>query len=122
MEEDLEVEETKYRSFAFTLRKTKMNKVNPVSRDDYLLHVVRLVETLGCKLYSHVFEKTGGLHMHGVIEIAVDTPLIRFRVRGWKMHLKEIWNYVGWQQYIAKESMINYNEGLGPKLRESLFK
>lgn len=121
-ESDLEIEEVQFRSYSFTLRKTKVNKSNPVSEQDYFNHIYELTEKTGSTMSNYVFEKTGGLHMHGVLEIPINTYMLKFRVRGWKMHLKEIWNYAGWQQYMAKEVLIYDNESIGVKLQRSLFK
>lgn len=118
---DLEIEEIQFRSYSFTLRKTKVNKSNPVTEDDYLNHIYELTERTGSRLSEFVFEKTAGLHMHGVLEVPINAYMLKFRVRGWKMLLKEIWNYAGWQQYMAKEAIIHNSENIAVNLRRSLF-
>lgn len=106
---EINVERSDKTSFAFTLRKTSTKKRQP-TQNDYNLHIDKLVISTNSILKEFVFERTGGLHMHGVLEIPKTTKMYKFRVRGWKLHLKEIWSYDGWVKYMAKERLIVLNE------------
>lgn len=115
-------------SYAFTLRKTSTKKGQP-TQQDYQVHIDNLCLTTKSLKKEVVFERTGGLHMHGVLEIPKTVNMYKFRVRGWKMHLEEIWDFDGWKRYMAKEQILKfYEDDLSEqehpvhRLRRSLFK
>jgi len=58
---------------------------------------------LGVDFKKIVFEKTSGLHMHGIILIPRNLSLTRFRVRGWSIKLEEIYDVEGWLRYLYKD-------------------
>lgn len=99
--EDLELEYATTRPWAFTLRRTKL-KLGPLP-NDYIKHMNKICQSLDCKITDQCFEYTGGIHMHGIIQIPAKTYMDRFRVRGWKMHLEEIYDLDGWRRYMQKE-------------------
>jgi len=95
--------------FAFTLRRTNLKNGMP-TQEDYQVHVENLIRSTDVKVTNYVYERTGGLHMHGIFQIPKKFNLKRFRIRGWKMHLEEIYDYDGWKRYMAKEQIIKYHE------------
>lgn len=115
-------------SYAFTLRKTSTKKGQP-TQEDYQVHIDTLCLTTKSYKKEVVFERTGGLHMHGILEVPKRCFMNKFRIRGWKMHLEEIYDYDGWKRYMAKEQVLkNYEKELSEqehpvhKIRRSLFK
>jgi len=114
--------------FAFTLRKTNLKKGQP-TQNDYHLHLNKMISSTNSILDRFVFEQTGGLHMHGILQVPKDRNMIKFRVRGWKMHMVEIYSRDGWIQYMQKERLLELHEDefiedVPPikRLRRSLFK
>lgn len=115
-------------SWAFTLRKTSTKKVQP-TQADYHYHINNLCLATKSHITDSVFERTGGLHMHGTIEVPNKVQMYKFRVRGWRLHLEQLWDRVGWQSYMAKEQVLkDYEDELSEqehpvhRLRRSLFK
>lgn len=89
------------RQYAFTLRRTNLKK--GVTQGDYLDHFSRFHNV---KLIDYVFEETSGLHMHGIIEIPVGLLMQQarqLRIRGWKLHLEELYDELGWKCYYMKD-------------------
>jgi len=83
------------------MRKTKFpDKVKEV---DYINRINYFTSTLGVDFKKIVFEKTSGLHMHGIILIPRNLSLTRFRVRGWSIKLEEIYDVEGWLRYLYKD-------------------
>lgn len=113
----LEVIPSKATSYAFTLRKTSTKRGQP-TQEDYKSHVTKLCRPTDSMVREYVFEKTGGLHMHGILEIPKSVHMYRFRVRGWKLHLEEIWSLKGWKEYMSKEQNIAYHEDEESELQE----
>jgi len=109
MTNTLEIINSEHTSWAFTLRKTTIKKGLP-TEDDYYDHLERMHDTTNCIIKENVFEHTGGLHMHGVLQIPDATNMKLFRTRGWKLHLEKIWDYDGWRNYFMKEQIIKNNE------------
>lgn len=99
----MEVIKAPGRQYAFTLRKTK----NPKDSTDQMLfdHITTLCYGTGSSLVEHVYELKGGIHMHGIIEIKTKN-LNMFRVRGWHLHLEELYNAAGWRFYMMKERKV----------------
>jgi len=115
---DLEVEDAQSQSWAFTLRKTTL-KLGPIGQDKYKQHIENLCRGTSSVLNSFVFEYTNGIHMHGILEIPKNAKMFRFRTRGWRLHLEEIYDYAGWNRYMMKEQHLQ-DEGLY-NLKKSLF-
>lgn len=101
----LEIEHSDYTSWAFTLRKTTKKRLDP-NEEIYLTYIENLCQKTNTILKEYVFEQTGGLHMHGVLQIHHATNMKLFRTRGWKMHLVNIWDYDGWRNYFMKEQLL----------------
>lgn len=101
----IKVIEAKARQYAFTLRRTNLK--NGVTEDDYFNHIVKWENKGQCKLVDYVFEKTAGLHMHGILEIEKSQKMQYFRVRGWNIKLEELYNPEGWKAYMLKDQVIN---------------
>ena len=125
---DLLFQHAERTSWAFTLRKTSTKKGNP-TQGDYDDHIIKLIANTEVSQTKWCFERKGGLHMHGILEIPRFFNMKRFRVRGWKMHLEEIYDLIGWHAYMAKEQLIKIHEDeLSEqehpvhRLRRSLFK
>jgi len=115
-------------SWAFTLRKTSTKKGQP-TQGDYDDHIIKLIANTPVSQTKWCFERKGGLHMHGILEIPRGYNMLKFRVRGWKIHLEEIYDLIGWHAYMAKEQLIKiHEEELSEqehpvhKLRRSLFR
>lgn len=115
------------RQYAFTLRRTNLKR--GVTEQEYINHVRNWEDKGLCTLIDHVFEKTAGLHMHGVLEISKKQDKRVFRVRGWNIYLEEIYNRQGWQYYMMKDQKCNedlesFIEDEEPVLvlKKSLFK
>jgi len=123
IDEDIAVmiEHSDNQSWAFTLRKTKL-KIGPVQAD-YEDHMENLCSKLECVITDKCFEYQGGIHMHGIIQIPKGSNMKQFRVRGWRMHLVELYDKAGWQRYMAKEAILKDHEvDVSSIIRESLFK
>lgn len=87
--------------YGFTLRRT--SKKDTITNELYLEHLKKLsCYGVLCKFTDVIFEETGGLHCHGIVKIYKTTSLNRFRTRGWRMHLVEIYDMLQWQQYLNK--------------------
>lgn len=98
----LEIIRSDYTIYAFTLRKTK--NPNESSRELLTKHLCGLAHGGVFATFNNVvFEETGGLHCHGIVTIPKFTNLARFRVRGFKMHLVEIYDLQQWYQYLNKD-------------------
>lgn len=98
----LEIIKSDYTIYAFTLRKTKNNAKS--TRELYATHLCRLAHGgVFANFNNVVFEETSGLHCHGIVTIHKSTALNRFRVRGWKMYLVEIYDLQQWEQYLNKD-------------------
>lgn len=115
-------------SWAFTLRKTSTKKGQP-TQENYHDHIIKLIADTPVSQTKWCFERKGGLHMHGVLVIPRGYNMLKFRVRGWKIHLEEIYDLIGWHAYMAKEQLIKiHEEDLAEqdhpvhRLRRSLFK
>lgn len=98
------VEAESSRLYALTLRRTK----NPDMTQDlletmYHQHLFKL-STKGVIIEETEFEVKGGLHLHGIIRLASDFNFKLLRVRGWHLHLREIYNKKEWIRYIQKEN------------------
>lgn len=96
------------RQYAFTLRRTNLKK--GVTQGDYLDHFERWHNV---KLIDYAFEETAGLHMHGIIEIPVGLCVNQFkqlRIRGWKLHLEELYDELGWKCYYMKDQHQDFEE------------
>lgn len=89
------------RQYGFTLRKT--SHPENIQQIDYEHHMQRFVEKGLCIVVSMCFENTAGLHAHGIIEVSKALDLRRFRIRGWKMYLEEIYDQLGWLMYTIKD-------------------
>lgn len=101
------------RPYAFTLRKTNLKK--GVTTKDYLDHIEKFHQKGFCELVEYVFEKTAGLHMHGILQIpeihnSFKIFTYMFRVRGWNIKLEELYNLEGWRYYMMKEQAIKEND------------
>jgi len=96
----LEIKHENKSLYAITMRKTKFpDKVKEV---DYINRINYFTSTLGVDFKKIVFEKTSGLHMHGIILIPRNLSLTRFRVRGWSIKLEEIYDVEGWLRYYTR--------------------
>lgn len=100
------IERAEYRQWSFTLRRTNL-KMGLPTEEVYNVHIENRLRNTDVKLEEHVFEQTGGLHMHGILSIPKWFNMKKFRIRGWKMHLEEIWDVNGWRAYMAKEQILN---------------
>lgn len=92
----MEIQKSKLKPYGFTLRKTKL--VN-VEEDTYRSHMDRLPWELYCDV---AFETESGLHCHGVCYIPRAVDMKRFRFRGWKLHLEELYDPQQWMIYCNK--------------------
>jgi len=99
----LDLKTANERNYAFTFRRTTL-KYNTV---ETYLRQIKYFESLGCKVDNKVFEKTAGLHMHGIIRVPINLSLMRFRVRGWSIKLEELYDLDGWIKYINKDQVID---------------
>lgn len=106
---DLIVIQSEQVSMSFTLRRTNLKKGQP-TEGEYFEQVEKLCERTGSRLHDYVFEKEGGLHMHGILEVKRNINMLKFRTRGWKMYMEEIWNYLGWHNYMQKEQLLQYED------------
>lgn len=77
----------------------------PITRELYLEHIQDMECTAdGNVIFTDViFEETGGLHSHGIVSIPQSYYLNRMRIRGWKLHLEELYDKKGWLKYISKD-------------------
>lgn len=91
------------RAYAFTMRKTKLNK--GVSIEDYVNHRSYLISK-GCEFKQVTYEYEKGLHSHGVILLPEGYDHKVLNKRGWHLYLKEIYDPQGWIKYINKEAAL----------------
>lgn len=100
----LEIETNLFAIYGFTLRRCSKNK--PITKELYSEHLLKIsCHGVLAEVTDVVFEEAGGLHCHGIIRVYRSTSLNRFRVRGWKLHLVEIYDLQMWQQYLNKEQV-----------------
>lgn len=100
--------------FSFTLRKS--TNVAKSTEKDYMYKFDKFKD-MGIELTNYVFEKNhanAGIHMHGTVSVPKKFNMKRFRTRGWHMHLTEIYDKGGWDQYCSKEQMLAHIDELGP--------
>lgn len=91
-----------YRNYAMTLRKTRIRKYPPV-KQDYVNHLAKL-NSRGVMFPNIIFEEKPSLHLHGVAKIPDGFNIKLLRVRGWHLHLVEIYSEAGWDRYISKQT------------------
>lgn len=96
----LQITKSDTRLYAITVRKT--SKPETVSAVHYETYLQNLHENLNVTIYEYVYEHEAGLHIHGIIEIPRGLNLNRFRTRGYRVHLEELYNRAGWLRYINK--------------------
>jgi len=112
----LTIEYALKRQFAFTLRRTNLKK--GVCEDDYTLHIYKF-ENHGCKLIDYSFEKTAGLHMHGILEIPLQFDYQkRMRIRGWNMKIVELFDSDGWKQYYLKDQITDLQNRISHEIED----
>lgn len=116
-EVEVTVQKALYREYAFTLRKCK--SPSKMTEELLLEHLEKMCNKTSSSLIDYVFEKEGGLHMHGIIQVPKKEGLYHFRCRGWHMHLEELYNEAGWRYYMMKAQRLE--EGDGVILRKKLF-
>lgn len=106
------------RQWAFTCRRTTSPAI--VTREQYVNHLQTLTDKMSCKIIDFVFETTGGLHMHGIIEIPKAIDPIRFRVRGWHWYMEELYNEDGWRYYMLKEQRVKHENEQYQKQQDAI--
>lgn len=92
----MEILRSKVKSYGFTLRKTKLIDVDEAT---YRKHMDRLPWELYCDVE---FENDGGLHCHGVAYVNKGVDMKRFRFRGWRLQLEELYDPIQWTIYCNK--------------------
>jgi len=85
------------------LQCVKLNSPIKSRKSTTLIELTILHQHWELILKKIVFEKTSGLHMHGIILIPRNLSLTRFRVRGWSIKLEEIYDVEGWLRYLYKD-------------------
>lgn len=96
------------KTYGFTLRRVSLSV--PITQDLYREHIQNMECTSNDEVcFSEVvFELTGGLHAHGIVSVPEKYYLNKFRIRGWKLHLEEIYDKAGWLKYIKKDQPKQY--------------
>lgn len=87
--------------YGITMRKVTDPGKNTI--DIYEKQMEYFTKILNCTFKNVSYERTAGLHMHAFVEIPRDVSLLRFRVRGWSIKLEEIYDAMGWLEYIMKD-------------------
>lgn len=109
----LKIIKADFKRYAFTLRKTKIQKTKKTRFTDEELTEIyesRIHEFTksGLKVGKFTYEQKAGLHVHGVIDIPKTFNLVKLKRRGWSILLKEIFDEEGWDRYMSKDQNKDY--------------
>lgn len=112
----LTINQAPCREYAFTLRRTTLKELH--TEYMYSVHLEKFVTKGYCTIKDFVFETTAGLHVHGILSVPKGVDLKRFRVRGWRMYLDELYDELGWKMYYMKEQRIRLDSDNDEELKE----
>lgn len=124
----MEITKSDRRLYGFTLRKVSNTAQTTIATYEDRLAKIR---ANGIEVRSHSYEYEHGLHCHGIFVVPKSYKLERFRVRGWKMHLTEIYDELGWNIYMMKAphnteddqvTQVPINEDVNPTKTKKIFK
>lgn len=91
--------------YAFTV-KYNCGKPEDVIENDYDRWIHHAYQKKSCCLDKLTYErdKLGRLHLHGIIVFpSVTFFRKKLMLHGYHVYFEEIWNYVGWEEYLSKQ-------------------
>lgn len=96
----IDIEPSKVQSWAFTVK--KLGSVKLFKSDyDFVLNIFSKHGNVTDHCYE--LDKLGIMHIHGIIELPKNFHRKRLCINGYHVKIKEVYDYLGWVEYLSKD-------------------